>query len=190
MERNFNGKYSFGEEEDSFFSEQVAWMSNPLFCSDNNNTAPIFQGLVDADERFGSSVNLKNIEFETESGYSEGISVVSELSSPTRSVSSNVSLSEDENEMINEIAESLRQASIDHGKCKIPAMNATDIYPKQIISSKGTVRGVKNRVRDNILHFFSNSQDGRKQNSKNNEVNWVCIYQLSQLSFTSGKILI
>jgi len=172
MEGNFNRKYSFGEEEDLFFSEQVSWMSNPLFCSDNNNTAPVFQGLVDADERFGNSVCLKNVEFETESGYSEGISVVSELSSPTRSISSNVSLSEDENEMIDEITESLRQASIEHGKCRKPAMNSTEIYPKQIISSKGTVRGVKNRVRDNILHFFSNSQDGKKHNSKNNEVHW------------------
>jgi len=172
MEGNFNRKYSFGEEEDLFFSEQVSWMSNPLFCSDNNNTAPVFQGLVDADERFDNSVCLKNVEFETESGYSEGISIVSELSSPTRSISSNVSLSEDENETIDEITESLRQASIEHGKCRKPAMNSTEIYPKQIISSKGTVRGVKNRVRDNILHFFSNSQDGKKHSSKSNEVNW------------------
>lgn len=163
MDGHCNENYNFGIEQDCVLSEQVSWTNNPLFCIENNSTDSILQDLVETNERLRNDVNLKNVEFETESGYAESISILSALSSPAPSISSHVSLSEDETEVIDEITENMRQASIEPPPGIQLDLNTADSNTKQIISSKGTVRGVRNRVRDNILHFLSSSQSGNKQ---------------------------
>ena len=178
MEGIFNENDNICEDEDFISTEQVSWTNNPLFCDENRNPNANLHHLIGRDERFSSDVNLKNVEFETESGYSESTSIFSALSSPARSISPHISLSEDENDLIGEIAENLHQTGIMQIPGKELNSNVTDCSPKQIISSKGTVRGVKNRVRENILHFLSGSQGCGQKNPIKSDTDSVLIHYI------------
>ena len=171
MEGDFNENFASDAGDDLSFAEQVCWKNNPLFCNNGDNNNAIAQELLKTNDRcegLGKQCEVdhrRTIEFDTESGYSETISVLSELSSPAHSISSFVSLSDEENELIEEIADKMRQASIAQAAGKMLDGDLCGLKTAQILSSKGTVRGVKNRVRDNILQFFSSPQDDHTRNS-------------------------
>ena len=160
----------FNENDDNFlcaFEDDLAWNTNPLFNNNNKgSTAEDFVHENNTNYREPKLVNGVNPgEYETESGYSETVSIVSELSSPDPSVYSNLSFSDvdEETEFISEITESMRRSAILPPVGNDVDGTASGIIPAQIVSSKGTVRGVKNRVRENILHFLSSGQNGQKQ---------------------------
>ena len=189
MVDDFNKNCKLAEKEDFIRSEQVSWTNNPLFFSDNTQRDSELHSFMPANERLKKAgqheTGLKNTEFETESGYSETVSVLSELSSPSQSVSSYVSFSEEENDLIDEITENMRQASVVRTPCKDVDGNAGVTNAAQIVSSKGTVRGVKNRVRDNILHFLSGSQSDSKKYAKKNDANTVWTFFKILMIFTT-----
>lgn len=178
MEADFNENYSLQQQDDYEFSEQVSWTNNPLFCDNANNKdalAADFLKTTERCERLGQcDKTCKNLDFETESGYSETVSIVSESSSPIFSVSSSVDLSdEEEHELIEEIAENMLQAEIMQANGREADGTEGCVNTAQIISSKGTVRGVKNRVRENILHFLSGSKSDSKKNLMTNAATQV-----------------
>ena len=161
----------FNENDDNFlcaFEDELAWNTNPLF-NNNNNKGSTSEDFVQESKtnyrepKLANGVNTG--EYETESGYSETVSIVSELSSPDPSVYSNLSFSDvdEETEFLSDITESMRRAAILPPVSNDIEGTASGIIPAQIVSSKGTVRGVKNRVRENILHFLSSGQNGQKQ---------------------------
>lgn len=166
----------FNENDDNFlcaFEDELAWNTNPLFSNNNKGrAAEDFVQENNTNYREPKLVNSGNSgEYETESGYSETVSIVSELSSPDPSLYSSLSFSDvdEETDFLSDITESMRRSGILAPIGNDVEGTASGIIPAQIVSSKGTVRGVKNRVRENILHFLSSGQNGQKQKWKKAE---------------------
>ncbi len=161
------------DKEDDFFdnNHKIVWSENPLY--NNNNKIDVsdcsnslIKNTVSLNNNLRHSPRT-NVEYETESGYSE--TVYSELSSPNHSFSSNISYSDadEECDLLSGIIDGMRKANlvICSGSEREALKDNSD--SSQIISSRGTVRGVKNRVRDNVLHFLSSPS---KVNDKDEDV--------------------
>ncbi|XP_065059150.1 glutaredoxin domain-containing cysteine-rich protein CG12206-like [Rhopilema esculentum] len=178
METTLNENEEFAEENNLSFDGQVIWTENPLFPTHeekagNRDKECITNHYLHGNEKyykveqsgeFDSSV--KSGEFETESGYCETVSVFSELSSPEQSTVS-FSDGEDDDDSTQDVNEKFQPVSISTGVMSELDANS-NVASAQILSSKGTVRGVKNRVRDNIMHFFSGTKSNAAAKAKRN----------------------
>ena len=157
----FNDKDNKDEEDFVETAGAYVWTANPLFSNnsiDERDFTDLGKGTSFINSNLDENSPRKNAEYETESGYSETVSFYSELSSPDFSYTSNTSYSDadEEVELIAEITEAmLKTGLLSTTSANDSAAAGASLNPAQIVSSKGTVRGVKNRVRDSILHFCS-----------------------------------
>ena len=181
----------FNEESTDPFSssETGGWNYNPLF--DNNNIVdenhhmqlPFRNKHGGVNNCDSKRTELALGEYETESGYSESLSFLSDILSAENFFDNSFDSSsldnfstfsdiEEELERIAELADGMRgkgRLSISSGHDRESVVSPAN--SSQIVSSKGTIRGVKNRVRDNIFHFLSeqNQQQRKKEEEEQDE---------------------